>query len=352
MRIRLAVRYSDVAAVLTDDRFSRAAAAGLPGVGFGRNQYTGLLDLDPPAHATLRAPLDRALSAERVRAWEPRLRAAVRDVLGEFAGANPQGGPADFVAGFAAPLAARTTAELVGLGTDAAGWLAANVDDMLDNGSAEARSALEKGLAELVAARAADGADDSADDIVSTLLDSGLGEEDARTVLFGLLMSGYIGNRNALSRHVFALLALPGAEGMLHSLSEPYAASVVEELLRHYPSGNDGLLRVVRETVVLSGERLDPGTVVMPLVAAASFDPEVFDRPERFDPDRTPNPHLSLGAGTHGCPGDHLVRTLFRIALVELAGTLPGLALAVAAGEVAHTADLLPMGVVSLPVTW
>jgi cytochrome P450 len=109
---------------------------------------------------------------------------------------------------------------------------------------------------------------------------------------------------------------------------------------------------VVREPVVLSGIRLDPGTVVMPVIAAASHDPEVFDRPGVFDPDRTPNPHVSLGRGTHDCPGDHLVRALWHIVLVELARTLPGLRLAVPATEVEHTDDLLPMGVKSLPVTW
>lgn len=346
MQVRLAIRYADVVTVLTDDRFSRAEAADLPGVGFGRNQRTGLLDLDPPEHASLRTPLDLALREDRVRGWRPLLESAVRDQLTTFA-ARWQ--PADLVSGFTAPVAARTICELVGLGADAATSVADNIDDML-TGSAEAKSSLEKTVAELIPLRRAE----PTDDITSTLLGAGLDDADARTVLFGLLISGYVGNRNALARHIFALLSVPGAEGILPSLatSPDRVGRLVEELLRYYPSGNDGLLRVVRAPVELSGERLEPGTVVMPLIAAASHDPEVFDHPERLDPDREPNPHVSLGRGTHDCPGDHLVRALFGIVLVELATALPRLRLAVPAADVPHTSDLLPLGLKSLPVTW
>lgn len=346
MQVRLAIRYSDVVTVLTDDRFSRAAAADLPGIGFGRCQRTGVLDLDPPEHAALRAPLDRALSEDRVRGWHRLLRSAVRDQLVEFAARRR---PADLVRGFAAPVAARTICKLVGLGASAGTDVAEHIDDLLATGSAEAKTALETTLSGLIARRRAE----PRDDIASTLL-LDLTDDDARTVLFGLLISGYVGNRNALARHIFALLSAPGADGVLTSLqvSPDRVGPVVEELLRYYPSGNDGLLRVVRAPVELSGVRLEPGTVVMPLVAAASHDPEVFEHPERLDPDRTPNPHVSLGRGTHACPGDHLVRALFGIVLVELATVLPGLRLAEPAADVRHTSDLLPMGLESLPVTW
>jgi cytochrome P450 len=368
--ISLVTRYADVVTVLTDERFSRQAAAALAGSGFGRSQRTGLLDLDPPAHAALREPLDRALRKEQVHSWLPALDKAVREQVAELAGSAQ---PADLVADFARPLAGRVTCELVGLGAAAWPAVADQIDRMLsaDSSAAEvagARTELAAVLAELVDKRRAD----PQHDIASVLLTGGpnqppgqplgqspgqpphrppgLVDADARLVLFGLLISGYVGNRNALARHLFALLAA----GQLADLGDQpaLAGTAVEELLRCYPSGNDGLLRVVLAPVQLSGVRLLPGDVVMPLVAAAGRDPEVFDRPDELDLRRNPNPHLSLGLGTHGCPGHHLVRALFARTLVQLAQSLPGLRLAVPADRVEHTTDLLPLGLRALPVRW
>jgi cytochrome P450 len=351
--IHLVSRYPDVVTVLTDPRFSRAAAAALPGSGFGRSQRTGLLDLDPPAHGTLRGPLDRALDAGSVQGWLPALDDAIGDQLAELAG-SPQ--PADLVAGFTRPLAARVTCLTVGL--DGVGWpvLAGAVDRMLAAESTpeqagRARAELAAMLADLVDRRRAE----PRGDIASTLLAAGDGQpglsgEDTQLVLFGLLLSGYIGIRNALARHTFALLST----GQLADLAaEPeLAGTAVEELLRYYPSGNDGLLRVVTAPAELSGVRLTPGDVVMPLMAAAGRDPQVFDRPGALDLRRCPNPHLSLGAGPHACPGNTLIRTLWTRALVQLASILPGLRLAVPADQVEHTSDLLPLGLRALPVSW
>lgn len=349
--IWLVTRYADVVTVLTDTRFSRARAAELPGSGFGRSQRTGVLDLDPPEHTALRTPLDRALRHERVRSWMPKLARAVDEQLTKFTRREQ---PADLVAGFTAPLAARTTCELIGLDARISGQVAEWVDGVLPTGNqpgtmAWARAELDRLLSELVARRRAT----SADDIASTLLGDGtpsrgLDDEEALTVLFGLLVSGYVGNRNALARHIFALLSTPGSLGDLRA--DPVVA--VEELLRYYPSSNDGLVRVTIEEVELAGVCLAAGEVVMPLIAAASHDPAVFDEPEQLNLLRRANHHVSFGRGTHACPGAHLVRALFQVVLSRMADTLPRLRLAVPADEVEHTSDLLPLGLRSLQVHW
>lgn len=348
-RIRLVTRYADVVAVLTDPRFSRARAAALPGTGFGRCQSTGVLDLDPPEHAHLREPLDRALGEDQVRAWGPRLTRAVDDAISAFA-ALPR--PADFVAGFAAPLAARTTCELVGFDVSAAERLAGWVEDVV-GGDADAahtaRQELDAALAELVADRRRSPGDDLASALVAPAEPSrGLPDDEAALVVSGLLVSAHIGNRNALSRHAFALLGTPGSFERMRA--DP--ATAVEELLRRYPSGNDGLLRVAAEDVELSGTRLEAGQLVMPLVAAACQDPAVFDAPQHLDLGRRPNPHVSFGAGAHACPGAAFVRALFTTTFGSLVAAFPDLRLAVPVDEVVHTADLLPLGVRSLPVEW
>lgn len=353
MVVHLVTRYPDVVTVLSDHRFSRARAAELPGIGFGRAQRTGVLDLDPPEHATLRSPLDRALSEERVRQWQPTLAKAAREQLAAFM-AHPR--PADFVREFTRPFAARTICELTGLDAAAAAGIADRIDTFLGGDNPAARSAAAAGVHAALDQLIRDRRARPADDITSILLDEaaaapGLTGSDAHTVLFGLLISGYVGNRNALARHVFALISEADPGATLASVITD-ADTVVDELLRRYPSGNDGLLRVVTEPVELSGTLLPAGAVVMPLIGAANHDPEVFDDPGVLCPKRGQNPHLSFGRGTHACPGDHLARAIMRTVLGEIAVTLPGLGLAIPPDDVRHTSDLLPLGIESLPVTW
>ena len=49
-------------------------------------------------------------------------------------------------------------------------------------------------------------------------------------------------------------------------------------------------------------------------LTAANRDPAVFDDPDDFKPDRSPNRHLAFGHGAHMCLGAALARMETRIA--------------------------------------
>ena len=53
-----------------------------------------------------------------------------------------------------------------------------------------------------------------------------------------------------------------------------------------------------------------------------------FPEPDRFEPGRTPNPHVSFGAGIHFCVGAPLARLELNVALPILFQRLPELRLA------------------------
>lgn len=62
---------------------------------------------------------------------------------------------------------------------------------------------------------------------------------------------------------------------------------------------------------------------VIVLIAAANRDPQRFDDPDRFVPDRADNDPLSFGAGIHQCLGWRLAHAEAAIALVHLVNRFP-----------------------------
>jgi cholest-4-en-3-one 26-monooxygenase len=63
--------------------------------------------------------------------------------------------------------------------------------------------------------------------------------------------------------------------------------------------------------------------------ASANFDGDAFDEPERFDIARTPNPHVTFGAGgSHYCIGANLSRLELKVMFDVLADEVPDIRLA------------------------
>jgi len=351
-QIWLVTRYDDVLRVLTDPVFSRHRAALLPGTGFGRSQGSGIVDLDPPEHDRLRAPVVAAFDVARVHRWRARIEAIAQEVLVALA-AGPGPGTADLVSGYTAPLAGRTTCEM--LGVTGEGWrqLTADVELQLSAARhspqevAQAQQRIRETLTGLLRSRC----DHPGDDVASTLLGAGgeLGDSDRLVLLQGLVVSGLIGVRDLLARHLFAVLADPQLLSRL-CLDPAAVPSAVEELLRCYPSSNDGLLRMATEDVDLGGARLRAGDAALPLVSAACRDPRRFPEPDRIDVDRAADRDLAFGAGRHACPAADLARSVLGIGIAALLARFPDIGLAVPADEVEHTSDLLPLGIQRLPV--
>lgn len=340
----LVTRYADVVEVLTNPVFSRSHAAALPGSGLGRSQGGGILDLDPPAHDRLRRPVQAAFAADRVRRWHGRIEELAAEGARALADL-PE--PVDLVTGYAAPFAGRVTCEL--LGVEGAGWSALTVDVERvllgacepSDALAEVRRRIEDAIRGLLARRRAE----PADDVATTLLaDAELTDDERVAVLHGLVISGFIGVRDLLSRHLFGVLADRSLASRLAARPADLPAAV-EELLRFYPSSNDGMLRVATEAVELAGTALPEEAAVLALVSAAARDPRQTPDPERLDIDRSAGLTVAFGAGPHACPAEDLARLELQVGIGNLLERYPELRLAGAASDVEHRRNLLPLGI-------
>lgn len=101
--------------------------------------------------------------------------------------------------------------------------------------------------------------------------------------------------------------------------------TAVEEILRIITPLNNMFRRATAD-VVLNGKQLRAGDRLILLYPSANRDEGHFEEPDRFVPDRDPNPHIAFGFGTHFCLGASFARLTLRIVFEELTARLTALA--------------------------
>jgi cytochrome P450 len=309
-------RYDDVKAVSADyGTFTSELGVVVPS-----NPVSGRrapLHFDPPEHPRYRRPLNAALSEERARALEPRIRSLVVE-LAEPILARCEG---EVVTELASPLSALVFAELVHLPRERALELNGHSERFeraqqeRDAAAAERESRwLYEACGQLVRERRADPLE-PVDDIVSALLRLEADDEFVAGSVRQLLIAAHVAPTAAIAS---TLRRVADDEELQQRLRrEPgLIRAAVEELLRLY-TPNQGFARTARADVEIRGCPIRAGEQVALVLTAANRDPAVFDEPDAFRLDR-PVPHLAFGHGPHKCPGAHVARAELEIVLEHL----------------------------------
>jgi cytochrome P450 len=144
---------------------------------------------------------------------------------------------------------------------------------------------------------------------------------------FAMLLAAGYETASAISNAILDADTV-GLLNQLHA-DRTLLGGVVEETLRWYPPFPTIRRRVIADTelgaqVVKAGPPTAP-TWVVGWLTAANRDPTRFPNPNRYNPRRSPNPHLSFGHGRRHCLGAPLARLELTIALQALLERLPGL---------------------------
>jgi len=335
----VAARYEVVASMLRDPAFStdRTAVPLIASIRRGIRDTPELLNflddnllmIDGRRHRRLRSLVSTAFTPRRVEQLRPRVEAVVDELLDRAAAARN----VDLVRAIAQPLPAIVIAELLGIPAADQDRFRAWSDELVEvldplSGHAgwdppkRAMRALAAYFQPLLAERRAQ----PRDDLLSAMIaseDAGdrLTSEELVALAALLLAAGHETTTNLIGNAALLFLRHPAERRRVQD-DPALLPSAVEECLRIEPPVQLTDRAVVTPTE-LCGVRLQPGEIVVALLASANRDAEQFPDPDRFDVGRLENDHLSFGYGSHFCLGASLARLEAQVTLGALLRRFP-----------------------------
>jgi cytochrome P450 len=362
-------RYADVRAMLSDPRFARPAAGddsarlsadGAGGVAADADpEYELAIPENGEPHQRWRRQVGRYFTAKRMAALRPGMTRIAESLLDEMV---ERGRPADLKAALGFPLPVYVICDLLGAPAEErdrfSHWSDAflNVSRFTQEETRAAFGEFAAYMRDLIAAKRAE----PGEDLLSMLIVEGaaLPEEERLTDAellatgMGLLVAGHETTANMIGKMVALLLSDRARWDQL--LRDPsLIRTAVEEVLRFDANlGGFGIRRHLSEDLDLDGKMVPRGTTVCCGMSSANRDERVFAHADEMDLARSPNPHLTFGAGPHSCLGQALARTELQVVLEVLLRRLPTLELAVPAEELRKVEGLLVGGLREVPVRW
>ncbi len=298
-----------------------------------RTISSNMLTTDEPDHTRLRGIVDEAFRRRAVLEMEPRILAIAGELADQL---FAEGSPADLVDRYARTLPLSVICELLGLPladrpkfTAWAGSLTRFAGPVSFIGVIPAIFAMKRYMAERLEAARAGGGTGLIAELVRVEKEGGsIGRDEMVAMLFLLLFAGHETTTHLISGSVYELLR---NRGLRDWLEEDWSRAnlAVEEFLRFVSPVQFTKPRFVRKDVQLGGVLLKKGEQIMPMLAAANFDPQANEHPEKLDLERRPNRHVAFGGGIHFCLGHQLARLEGKCALQALLQRWPKLDLAI-----------------------
>jgi cytochrome P450 len=288
-----------------------------------------LLQLNPPDHTRLRRLAAPAFTPRRMDGYRVLVESAISRLLDRAANE----GEFDVMAGYAAPLPITVMTNLLGLPNDSEKFrrIGSTIARALDGvwslkqarTLAGADAELREVFDELLVRRAVEPGDDLVSALVAEQGDKITAAELGPLVRL-LLIAGFETTVNAIGSGMRWLLNNRDQWELL--VKEPERApAVAEEVLRFEPPVQQAVRVALTQTEV-AGFPIRKNQWIIPVLAAANRDPEVYPEPNRFDITReSPAEHLAFSGGIHYCLGSPLARMELAMALRALAERFPDL---------------------------
>ena len=344
------MRVSKSQAVFCSRRSSRPDSPPLP----------SMINMDDPQHKLRRALVNKGFTKRRVEDHEVK----VRRIVTELIDAVCEKGRCDFVREIAAPLPMIVIGDLLGVAPEDRDRLLRWSEEMLAAATATAapelaaraaRAGLEYAqyaLRVIGGRRAKPPGDDLMSVLVHAEIDSQKLDDEAlvhESLL--ILVGGDETTRHVITEGMEALIRFPEQRERL--LRDPSKIPVaVEEMLR-WVSPIKNMNRTATRDTTLRGQKIREGDKLLLIYPSANRDERVFEDPDVFDVERSPNDHVAFGGyGTHFCLGASLARLELRVMFQELLRRLPDLELESEGVRLPLRPNNFIAGIESMPVVF
>jgi cytochrome P450 len=348
------------------NRFARAMGGGLGGpppevlevAKQGYPPVDTMLTADPPEQKRFRKLVNKAFSAKRVEALEPRVEAIANQLVDRI----ERRGRAELLSEFAQPLPLTVIAEQLGAPREDLAKFRKWTDRFVAqlSGVADLAGQVEaaRGIVEFqhyFAARLEERRKEPHDDILSDIVHAQVEGErpldvtEMLSILQQLLVAGNETTASAIVEGLWLLIQHP--DQLARVLRDrALIPNLVEEVLRlATPTAN--MWRICTQDCEVAGTKIPANSICMVRFAAANRDPAQFPEPDRFDVTRAnAAEHLAFGVGIHHCLGSALARKELQVAFRTLLARLDGFALDRGAPAPRHRPNVLLWGFDSLPV--
>lgn len=356
-RVWLVAGQQAVREVLADtDRFTSMFHPAL------EDKRTEIVLLDPPEHTRLRRLTARAFAPSRIQTLVPDIERLAGSLVTAIAAAGP---PADLVDALAQPLPAAVVCRMLGIpGEDEERmrrWIVAFTSGAPTapdgGGPGETAAPIDEMYAyvtELVARRRREPGDDVLSEMIRARIGGDeLSDDELVSTTALMIIAGQETTAKAIARGVVALCGSRECPQWARFVAGDIRVErLVEEILRHQSPIDTAIFRRARVDTTLAGVSIGAGDQVFVSLQLANFDPTGRAAPERFDPDRVDQGHVSFGYGPHFCLGAGVARAELQVVFPMLAANFPSLRLAVPLEDLDWTVGSVLNAPTSVPATW
>ncbi|UZW57051.1 cytochrome P450 [Sphingobium sp. JS3065] len=285
-----------------------------------------LVSNDPPSHKLYRTLVDKAFTANKILALEPRIEEICDALIDQFIDQDE----IDFVQAFGIALPMTMIAEQLGVGpehmADYKVWSDLSVESTSPALTPEREIATTEGIIRMqnYFAERADyfRAHPDDDKLFSRLLHAEvdgrrLANREVMSILQQLLVAGNETTTAALSAGMKLLIENPDLVPQLRERPD-LIKTFVEETLR-LMAPIQALFRKVLADTEIGGITVPAGAMVEIRWGSANLDPAVYENPGCLNLSRgNASSHMSFGAGIHLCIGNQLARGELRVAFARL----------------------------------